>query len=299
MLSVFTNVVLPVFVIAALGGIVGRWRKVEVKTLTAMVFYLFSPALVFNSMANTELSLSLGARLLMVTVGGWIAMLVIAAGWSIARGHDASMRAGYLLAVTSPNVGNMGLPVATLAFGEIGLQIAVINFVVGAVLTNSGGIAIGATAGGNPRAALTAPFRYPYMYAAALGLVVRATDVELPVAVSSPLATLSGAAIPVMLVVLGLQLRDVATRADVTDTVSVIVARTTVAPAAAFAIATMVGLDGVERGTMTVLAAMPVAVVTTIVAAEFGARVDFVTRSVVLTTLMSVVTLTPLIDIVR
>jgi predicted permease len=300
MLSVFTDVVVPVFVIAGLGHLIGRWRPLDVATLTTATFFLFGPALVFDSLAGTELTWSLAGRIVGVFAAMWAAMVVLSIVWSRARGHDSVKRAATMLALTSPNTGNMGIPVATLAFGVRGLEIAVVNFVIGAVVTNSAGIAIASTAnGGSRRAALTAPLKYPYVYAAVLGLAVRATGVDLPTAVAAPIATLAGAAIPVMLLVLGLQLRNPAAPTDAADVATVVVGRNLLAPAAAFVAATIVGMDGVDRGTMTVLSAMPVAVITTIIATEFRARPDFVTRTVILSTVAAIVTLTVLISLVR
>ncbi len=270
----------------------------EVASLTATVFYLFSPALVFVALSGTELSWDLGARIVGVAVGVWTMMIVLALSWTRIRGHDPAKRAAVMLAMASPNVGNMGIPVALLAFGDRGLEIAVVNFVIGAVMTNSAGIAIDSTAdGGSWRQMLSAPCRYPYAHAAAVGLLVNAGDVELPVAVDSSVHTLAGAAIPVMLVVLGLQLRNPASRTELLDLGAVTAVRLLMAPSLAFAGATLVGLDGVERATVTVLAAMPVAVITTIVATEFRTRPDFVTRTVIVTTLASIATLTGLITV--
>jgi predicted permease len=102
-----------------------------------------------------------------------------------------------------------------------------------------------------------------------------------------------------MLVVLGLQLRNVVEHEDLVDTVAVNIGRLLIAPIAAWGTATALGLEGVERGTLVILAAMPVAVITTILATEFKARPDFVTRVVITSTLASILTLTVLIDLVR
>jgi predicted permease len=299
MLDVFFDVVLPVLFVALLGGVVGRWRGVTVAPLSGLVFYLFGPSLVFNSMSTTELSAALGFKILAVMVITFAVMFVVATAWSAGRKHEPGLRAAFVLAATSPNVGNMGLPVSALAFGDLGLQVAVVNFVAGSVLVNSVGIAIASMAGGDRRAALTAPFKYPYMYAAGLGILVRALDIDLPVAITSPVETMAGATIPVMLVVLGLQLRNVADHEDLFDTVAVNAGRLLIAPVAAWTTATLLGLGGTERGTLTILAAMPTAVIATILATEFRARPDFVTRVVITSTLSSILTLTVLIGILR
>ena len=63
MLDVFLDVVLPVIIVALLGGAVGRWRGITVPPLSGLVFYLFGPALVFDSMSKTELSAELGLKI--------------------------------------------------------------------------------------------------------------------------------------------------------------------------------------------------------------------------------------------
>ena len=96
-----------------------------------------------------------------------------------------------------------------------GLDVAVMNFVVGSTFANSLGIAIASLAGGSPRAALRAPFRYPALYAAAAGLAVNASGITLPITIDAPITSLSAAAVPVMLVVLGLQLQQAAGREQI------------------------------------------------------------------------------------
>lgn len=299
MLQVFLDVVLPVAIIAALGGLVGRWRAVELRSLTAIVFYLFTPALVFHSLSTTTLSASVSGQVTITLLVAFGAVWVVASLWSFLVRHTSPMRAAFALAATTPNQGNMGLPVAHLAFGAAGLELAVVNFIVGAMVANTAGIGIASMAGGSRRAALSAPFRYPALYAALAGLAVRVTGVDLPTVVEAPAATLAGAAVPAMLVVLGLQLQHVVGGGDLRDLAVLNVIRAVVAPAVAWGVATGLGMDGVERATLVVLAAMPTAVIATIMAQEFGARPAFVTRAVVSSTLASMLTLTVLIALLR
>ena len=299
MLTVFLEVVLPVALIAVAGAFIGHWRGVAVAPISALVFYLFSPALVFHSMSTTTVSAGVSLRVVAVMAATFLAMYLVATGWSLVARHEADLRAGFALAATTPNVGNMGLPVALLAFGERGLEIAVMNFVVGAGLAYSVGIAIASTAGGTAREALRAPFRYPVVYAAAGGVAVNALDLDLPVTIEAPVSTLAGAAVPVMLVVLGLQLRSAVGLDRLVDTAVVNAGRLLVAPVVTWAVATALDLEGLTRDTLVVLASMPTAVVSIIVATEFGAAPAFVTRAVVTSTLSSMLTVTVLITLLR
>ena len=299
MLSVFLEVVLPVALVAIAGGVVGRWRGVVIAPVSALAFYLFSPALVFHSMSTTDLSADVSLRIVGVMLATYGAMYVAASAWSFARRHEASMRAAFALGATTPNGGNMGLPVAQLAFGSLGLQVAVMNFVASAVLANSAGIAVASMAGGSRREALLAPLRYPALYAAALGVAVNTLGIDLPTTIEAPARSLAGAAVPTMLVVLGLQLQHAIGSDHLVDLIAVNLARLLVAPGAAWLAASALDLEGVTRGTLVVLAAMPTAVIVTILATEFKAQPAFVTRAVVSSTLASMLTLTLLITLVR
>jgi len=298
-LDVFLDVVLPVALVAAIGGLVGRWKDIPVGPLSSLVFYLFSPALVFHSLATTHVSAEVSAKIIVVLLVTYVAMYLVATSWSTAARHEQSLRAAFALSLMTPNQGNMGLPVALLAFGQPGLDIAVMTFVAGATLTYTAGIFIASTARGSHRDAFRAPFRYPVLYAAAAGVLINALGVNLPTTIDAPASTLADAAVPAMLVVLGLQLRQAAGRDYIADTGMVNIGRFVIAPTVAWLAATALGLDGYVRGTMVVLAGMPTAVITIILATEFRAAPAFVTRAVVTTTVTSMLTLTVLIALVR
>ena len=187
MLQVFLEVVLPVALVAVLGGLLGRWKLILVAPISTIVFYLFSPALVFHSLSITQLTADISLRIVAVMAVTFLAMYAAASAWSLAAHHPRDLRAGFGLAVTTPNVGNMGIPVAFLAFGQAGFDIAVMNFVVGAVLSYSAGIFIASMAGGTAVQALRAPFRYPVVYAAVAGIAINALGVELPITFAAPI----------------------------------------------------------------------------------------------------------------
>jgi predicted permease len=68
-----------------------------------------------------------------------------------------------------------------------------------------------------------------------------------------------------------------------------------VAPLVALGLTSVLGLSGPARQAGVILASMPVAVVTTILALEFEIAPSFVTSAVFVSTLLSPLTLTPLI----
>jgi predicted permease len=300
LLEVFFEVVLPVLAVAAAGGIVGRRLGFSLETMSKAVFYLFSPCLVFTSIAEIQLSGGDIARLVLVAVAVFAANAIVAFGWSLARHSDRETRAAGVLSTCVVNQGNMGLPMAALAFGEAGLQIAVVVFVAGVLLWSSAGIALGSLARGthSPRRAMAAPFRYPSIYAAVAGAVVNVTDFDLPVALAESTRSLGQASVPSMLVVLGLQFRRPRLD-DLAEPVASSVNRLVIGPLVAWPIGALIGLGGVTARTSIMMAGMPTAVMSTILAIELDARPELVVRTVIVSTLLSIASLTILIGILR
>lgn len=299
MLSVFVDVILPVVVMASVGGAIGRWRRVVLEPISTLVFYVLSPALIFRAMAETDLDLGLSLR---IVAAAWLLFFAawgVSALWSSLMRHDAPQRAGFALSVTALNAGNMGLPIALLAFGDDGLAVAVLFLVANAALNSTANVFIASLAGADARRALTAPLRYPMLYATVAGLVVNATEATLPVALDTPIDAFADAAIPVMLVVLGLQLLRGVERAALRDVAASAALRLGGGPLLMWGVTLLLGIGGATQQTLIVLAAMPTAVFTTILATEFAARPRFVTLAVVASTFASVASLTVLITAIQ
>ncbi len=114
-----------------------------------------------------------------------------------------------------------------------------------------------------------------------------------------PVKLLSDAAIPTMLLVLGMQLGGVA-KLDRLRLVGLAVGlRLIVSALLGVVLAQLTGLGGAARQAGIIQTAMPVAVVTTILAVEFQIEPTFVTNVVFVSTILSPLTLTPLIALLK
>jgi malate permease and related proteins len=297
---VLLDVVAPVLIVAFIGGVVGRKVGMATETMSRAVFYLFSPALVFTSLSSIKAGSGDVARLVSIAVGVFAMNAVVSTLWGRLRHHDRPTRATSLLSNSVVNHGNMGLPMARLAFGEAGLQLAVVIFVTGVVLWATVGIMLAnAVAGrGTWRTSLRAPLKYPSIYAAALGVLVNATNVHLPTFITDSTKSLGQASIPCMLVVLGLQFR----RPDVRQLFepgAVAVNRLLLGPLTAWGLAAAIGLDGTPAKIAILLCGMPTAVMTTILARELDGKPELAVNTVLVTTLASIGSLTVLITLLR
>jgi predicted permease len=139
----------------------------------------------------------------------------------------------------------------------------------------------------------------PTIYAVAAAGVVLWSHVPLPDALLRPVTLLSDAALPLMILVLGMQLE----RAVWPERVSAVAAAVTlslvVTPLLGWGFARVLGLEGAAFQAAVIQASMPAAVVTTILALQYEVAPSFVTSVVVISTLLSPFTLTWIISLLK
>ena len=297
MLQVFANVIVPTILVASSGALLARWRGLEPGVLGPIAVYLLSPALVLDGLLSSELSPHVSFRVVAAASGSISLMVITAIVASMVIRGNRPLRSGFTLATAFANGGNMGIPVAFLAFGELGLAVAIIVFVTHATISWPVGIYIAAHGRANGAAALRQALQVPTIYAVPLALGMRAGGWSLPDPLSRPNELMGQAAVPVMLVLLGFQLAqgmDIARWRGIAASAAI---RLVLSAGVAFVATEVAGLEGTAQHTVIVVSAMPTAVFTTILAAEFDAEPRFVSSAMVFSTLVSLVTLTALITL--
>ncbi len=195
------------------------------------------------------------------------------------------------------NAGNYGLPLTSFAFGEQALAFASVFFVISAMLTNTVGIVIASSGSMSVLNAIKGLLKFPAIYALTLGVLFLQFSWKLPSGLDRTVTLLSNAAIPCMLVLLGMQLVNIHWNGHVRPLIVTSSMRLLIAPALAFGLTRLFGMTGPASQAVILEAGMPVAVLTTILATEFDAEPSFVTTAVLVTTLLSPLTLTPLLAI--
>jgi predicted permease len=116
-----------------------------------------------------------------------------------------------------------------------------------------------------------------------------------PDVVMRPVSLLGDAAIPVMLLVLGMQFERHTKPEHPVAVGTAVGLSLLVAPMMAFALATALGIVGAARQAAMLEASMPAAVATTVLALEFDLDANFSTSVVLFSTLLSPFTLVLLI----
>jgi malate permease and related proteins len=299
LLGLFLNNLLPVFLIAGSGYLLGRAGKVNPRSLSQVIFYVFSPSLIFTLITDNRLS---GQDLLQMAGFAAICLIltgVVALGLGKALGLERRLLMAVLLTTMFMNAGNIGLPVNLFAFGEDAVALATIFFVTNSVFAYTLGVLIASSGKTDLGRAFLGLFKLPMIYALLLALAFLLAGWKLPIPLDRAVHLLAGASIPSMLILLGLQLQHANWKTDRLALGLSTGVRLLVSPMIALGLCALLGLQGPVRQAGVLESAMPTAVLTTVRATEYDAQPSFVTSAVFISTLLSPLTLTPLMALLN
>lgn len=289
LLPIFVETVLPVFLVAGAGYLLAWRMTIDGRSLGRLLFYLATPSLVFRSLYTSEVELAILGEIAVVIVV--LAVLVGGLGWIIGFDQGRRERVAIVLTSAVSNNGNMGIPISFFAFGDIGLALGTLYYVVSSFLNNTLGVVIASAGQASPAKAIRNAFQVPVLYAAVLGLLLNQWNLDVPSPIYSAVDLLANAAVPGMLVLLGVQLH----AAPLGQGQAVIwrsaALRLVLAPLLAWQLCNLLGIVGDERNVLILQAAMPTAVMAAVLATEYDASPQLVAAVIFVTTLLSMVTL--------
>ena len=297
-LSVAYNIILPILLIVSLGVAFGRHFKYSPRVLSGAAFYVFVPALIADGLAKS--SLQSGEIGLIFSLQIALSLILILVGWFFARilGYDRRLASAFMLTVLYINAGNYGLALSDFAFGPAGVQRALIFFIGTSVTGNTVGVFLASRSTASAWRAMLNMFMVPLPYATLLGLSINFGYIVLPVPVARTITLLGQAAVPVMLITLGIQLSKTSMIGRLKPILWASSIRLILGPLIALPLIILAGLTGLSAQVFLVMAGMPTAVTTTILATEFGSDAEFTSAVVLTTTVASVITLSVLLTLV-
>ena len=238
--------------------------------------------------------------LLMATIGALLGRIVTVDVRSIGRlalfVFSPALIFAYLYDAEIPSVDVINILIRNLFIGKHWLffRCWVLKEPLSGDAERGGGKASGSGSVG-AKQALIAVTKMPTFYAVIAALVLNILDLGLPSAISTPVDLLADAAIPTMVIVLGIQLTNVSLKDDLLAAGVASIVRLIVSPVLALGATLILGIDGITQQVLIVLAGMPTAVYTTILATEFQTRPKQVTSAVASSTLLSIITVTTLV----
>jgi predicted permease len=295
LLPLFLNNILPILLAAAAGFSLGRYLNVEPRTLSRVVFYVFSPSLLFTLIAKSQLNDAAILRMMAMAVLQLIAVGSITLVLGRILRLERRLLIAVLLTTMFMNAGNYGLSLNEFAFGEAALAQASLFFATQGMLIYTLGVIIASLGKFRLTDALKSLLKLPFLYALILAILFLNFGWTIPLPLDRTVELLARAAVPAMLILLGLQLQRAQWTGQTLALVLTNTVRLVISPLIAILISSAIGLQGAARQAGILESAMPIAVMTTVLATEYDIEPAFVTTAVFTSTVLSPLTLTPLL----
>ena len=284
LLERIAQVIVPVFFIVGVGYAYARSVAPDMGSFNRIALDVLAPFLVYSALASKDFALRehvwlMAAAAIVILASGLI-------GWAVARAAGVAPRT-MVPVVMFNNCGNMGLPLALLAFGPANFGAAVALFSVSNLLHFSIGARITAQAARTRDLLLS-----PLMLATALGYFSCATELRPPSAILGGMKLLGEAMLPLMLFTLGVRLtalRRTDIAAGLLGAVTRPVAGLIVALPLAWFLGQTVGLSSAARGQLLLFAALPPAVMQFLLAERYGQEPERVGAMILLGNALAVV----------
>jgi len=283
MLLEILSVITPVFICALIGfAWVKRGLEFDTGFVSSLVMNVGAPCLLFSTFMDIEIGMQAFSMMAFATI---IAMLAFGGvGFVILKLAGLDQRS-FLPSQMFPNVGNMGLPLCLLAFGEEGLALALTYFMVNSVFGFTLGVSIVSGA-----FSWRDFLRNPIFQTVVITLLALVFDFTPPAWVLNTTSLLGQLTIPLMLLALGVSLGRFRI-SSLRRSLALSALRLVLGFAVSVGVATLLGLEGAARGILIMQSTMPIAVFSYLFAVRYKRNPEEVAGTVVISTLLSFLTL--------
>lgn len=283
------QIMFPILFISTLGYLYARLNRTEPQVLSNIIIYLTIPALFFNSFYKHRLILIelpiIFLTLILVMLGTFILVYIL----------RKVLKLPLMLYPTSlfMNSSFVGFPVMLLAYGEAGLMRAISYDFFNGILIFTLGIYLA-----SQRKDLLEIFKFPFIYAALLGLTFNLTGLRLPATLIKSIEMLGGITIPLALLMLGFRLSTTRIKSLALPLLSSVL-RMGLGALIAYLAVLLFKIDGLLAKSLIVMSTLPSAFMGLVLAERYKKDEDFTASAIALCTLLSIFTIPLLLWILK
>jgi len=280
MLERILGIFLPVLLVIALGFAYARRAKPDMAWVNRINMNVLAPALIFSALAAKDFDLVANRLLILGSIGVVLGSGLLAWPFAWLLHED---RRTFVPPMMFNNCGNMGLPLAALAFGPAGLSAMVAVFTISNLLHFTLGVWIL-----DHHAKFGSLLRNPMVIATFAGFLFALFHPPLPDFLMQALRMTGDAMIPLMLISLGVRLADVSWSSWRLGVIGGLVCPLTGIAMAAL-LAPVLGLDHAQQGLLLLFGCLPPAVLNFMVAEQYGQEPGKVASIVLIGNLLAIV----------
>lgn len=287
--------ILSIIVMVILGYLMRRWgilKAGDAQSLNKIVVNVAIPSMIFLAMYHADLSVLPSLTpiplvcIMVAAITGGLAYV-----WTKIKRFPEKTRWSIIIPSAMLNSGFLGYPIALGVFGGDGL-VRAIFYDMGSILVFIGfGIILLFIFGGRYQDILKRALIFPPLWGIILGIAANYFAISLGFMADDVLNYLSGAAIPLIMISLGLSLEFKGIKEHFESAAMASFIRLIISPAIAFLIVLMVGLTGLERNVTIIQAAMPSAMLSMVLAINYDLDLKLTAACVFLSTILSLLTL--------
>ena len=290
---IFVNILLPIFLIIVLGAVFEKVKGPDFRSVSDLTLFILVPCLIFAGLMKG------GAEVVSFLPGAaafMVALTLIFWGISVVCGKllklDSQRQSAFSLTTIMMNTGNYGLPLVLFAYGPEGLSYAVMVMVLFTFPLGTLAIYIASRGQDSPVKALIEMFKVPLFHAIILAVIWRGFALPLPEIIFKVIDIVGQAAIPGLLILLGMQLARTKFIGDLPAISLSSFLRLVISPLVAILLCQLLGIQGMPRNVLILQTSTPAAVIPLLYAVNYDTRPDMVAGTIFVSTIASAMTLT-------
>lgn len=304
-MSYFTHILLnnvvPLSLMIAAGVLLQLIFKLDIRTLSKLNFYLFSPCIMFLMLYESAISLSIMLQVLLFFCVFFAASYVLIELVMKLRGYSGSMRSAMRNSVLFYNSANYAIPLNQLVFvnDPFTLSIQIIIMMMQSLLPNTYGIYSINAHRQTLKATLRTIATMPTIYVIPLALIMRWLHIPIPHPIYLSLDYVGKGFIATALLTLGVQLGSMKWKLQLSDVILSNAMRLCVGPLLGFAVVWALGIEGDMAKALVLSCAVPTSLSSVLLAVEFDSEAEFASQAVFSSTVFSIFTVTFVIYLIQ
>ena len=298
---ILLNNIVPLCIMISIGVGLQRIFQLDIKTLSKLNFYLFSPVIIFVMLYESTIS---GAVLLQVLLFFFLTMAVLVVVVEIVmriRRYQAGMKSAMRNSVIFYNSANYAIPLNQLVFAgdPYTLSIQIVIMMMQNLLPNTWGIYSVNSHKSSLRATIRTVLSMPVIYAIPLAFLMKGFHIPIPHPIYIPLNHIANAFIATALLTLGVQLGSMKWQIKLSDVLLSNFMRLFIGPAIGFAMVFLLDIHGTMAKALVLSCAVPTSLISVLLAVEFDNEPEFASQAIFSSTIFSIFTVTLVIYLLQ
>lgn len=290
---ILINNIVPISIMIAIGAVMYRAFHLDIKTLSKLNFYVFSPAIVFVKLYESEMNLNVFLQVLLFFALFFSLLFVVIEIYIRIRKMQRGMRIAMRNSVIFYNSANYALPLNQTVFGgnAYTLSIQIIIMIMQNLIPNTYGIYTLNAHKSTWKATMKTILSLPVIYAIPIALLLRYFHLPVPSSIHLPLTYISNAFMATALLTLGVQLGGMKWEFHFSNVAVSNILRLIAGPLLGFFVVWMLGIEGLTAQALVLSCAVPTSLSSVLLAIEYENEPEFSSQAVFTSTLFSMFTI--------